>query len=114
MRSYSFRCVVNHLADFMLFSWYRLTSVLVSRFLLDLRSAASNSADADTDVSSLRSSLIRFATGNIGEELEIEGSTWNTGAGDHLHQAVEDRPVELEEPLGRPDCVAGRRELSKA
>ena len=34
----------------------------------------------------MQRTTIRFAPTDLGEEIEIEGSTWFTGAGDHLHE----------------------------
>lgn len=59
----------------------RISSIILSRFILDLRSVYMS----DTNSGSGRTSSVRFATqisGNIGAPLE-EASTWTTNAADN-------------------------------
>ena len=52
--------------------------------------STSNAGITSHDLSARQLSAIRFGAGNLSGEMEVEGSTWFTGAGDLYHEDASD------------------------
>ena len=72
----------------------RLTTVLVSRFFLDLREASDTDSDNSSSAAIGASSTIEFAAGrivgNLGESLDNSTSTWLSGTQDDVAEDADD------------------------
>ena len=70
----------------------RLTTVLISRFLLDLREASDpgSSSSAANGISSTIEFAVGRIAGNLGEPLDHSTSTWVSGAHDDVAEGVDD------------------------
>lgn len=84
----------------------RMTNVLVSRFILDLRAVHYKVGGDET--SSRLASSVQFATsaivGNLGAPIYPDSATWAVGAGDEAEEGGEQQE-EAEDPIafGLPD-----------
>ena len=74
------------------FNLLRVTTVLVSRFFLDLREVSDTGSSSST--ANGISSTINFAvgriTGNLGEPLDHSTSTWISGAQDDVAEDIDE------------------------
>ena len=68
------------------FTLLRVTTILVSRFFLDLREASdtSNSSSATNGILSTINFAVGQFAGNLGEPLDHSNSTWISGAQDDI------------------------------
>ena len=73
--------------------FFRITTVLISRFFLDLREAnrPSNSFDNINGISSTINFAVSRIVGNLGEPLDHSTSAWISGAQDDVVEDVGDR-----------------------
>ena len=80
-----------HLRDISIY-FPRLTTVLISRFFLDLREA--NNPGSSSSAANGISSTINFAVGriagNLGEPLDHSTNTWISGAQDDVAEDADD------------------------
>ena len=74
------------------FIFPRLTTVLVSRFLLDLREASDpgSSSSAANGISSTINFAVGRIAGNLGEPLDHSTNTWISGAQDDVVEDADD------------------------
>ena len=74
------------------FNLLRVTTVLVSRFFLDLREASdtSNLSSATNGISSTINFAVGRITGNLGEPLDHSTNTWISGAQDYVAEDADD------------------------
>ena len=70
----------------------RVTTVLISRFFLDLREAndPGSSSSAATGISSTINFAVGRIAGNLGEPLDHSANTWISGALDDVAEGVDD------------------------